>query len=287
MPINKQAARALMLRFAAATILSGGVYMGAGALYTNDQEALEQRVDEYKAQAKDILQKKAGVDSSKVLPRLLRLQEAELARAVFGRGFDTRELSIDVSPERAKNGRSMMVMNEAPNRIYVFGLGNGSQNFALDSYDLPRFMNQLTHVWHARNGIKLDDTSPSIMPVELTADKKFMNYAPNERATIMQDYAQMFLVGQQNNARAVVKLPGFAKNMKTFNPDTPGDTERLAAYKQLLASTVEAQFPDAKNYRLALEERSRVNAATKAHYDAIKAEKAAQQPVSAGPKPIM
>lgn len=284
MAIDKQKLRKIFLQCtAAAAVLTGAAFVGS-ALYTTDQEAFEQRVQGYNEQAKDVLKQKAGVDYRKFQPRMLTIRETNLAHGIFGQAFDTGAISIDLSPDQSKNGKTMQVFNEHRNRIFIYGYAYGASDFTHDPSQMPQLVRQLTDVWQARNAIQLDDKAPMVSPYELVEGKKFMHYTVSQRGSIMQDYAYLFMTGDDRNI-LVKGTAGFAQNVKSYTPGVVEDEARANLFKAQLASTVEAQFPDVRRYLNKLDTQARNQAAAAAHYDAIKKENA--RPHNIGPKPIM
>ena len=286
MAIDLQKLGSIARKYTLIAAAVGGAAMVGAHFHTNDQEALEQRIEQYNDQAKDVLKQKADMDSSKFKPRQLTLPETELVHALFGSHFATETISIDRSPEEAKNGKKMQVFNEHPNRIFIYGFNHTSSDFSKNPDKMPSFVNQMTHVWHARHGIKIDSNAPTIETYVLDDNKRFMNYTSSQRATIMQDYAVVFMMGD-NRPAAVQATVGFAQNVKAYVAGVPEDEERLALFKIKLATTVEAQFPDVRSYLDNQARKAQIRADAKAHYDALNAERAAKGPHNSGPKPIM
>lgn len=284
MAFDKQALRRLAIQFTASAALLAGAYGGYTVLHTSDQEAFEQRVQDYNDQAKDVLKERAGVNSDHFLPRMLTVRETNLAHGIFGSGFDTGTISIDQSPDKSKNGKTMQVFNEHRNRIFIYGYAYGSPDFTNDPAQMPKLVRQLTDVWQARNALILDDKAPMVSPYELVEGKKFMHYSAAQRGSIMQDYALLFMTGDNRNT-LVQATAGFTPNVKSYTAGVAEDEKRANLFKAKLAATVEAQFPNVRAYinHTELTNKSRADAA--AHYDALKKQNA--RPTNIGPKPIM
>jgi hypothetical protein len=169
--------------------------------------------------------------------RALTAGEVELAK-IFGDEIKLDSVQLHAAPEYQRSSFIVHGSTLSYKDIVFYGEDNLSPDYSRDTVGFEVFFHEMTHIWQRQNKFKETRKSGNdSYSYKFNQLSKFTDFAAEQQACIIGDYARRFLAAAQMKSRSNEDI------VKKKNRDS-------AESDALLIQIVEEHFPEATDLRL-------------------------------------